>query len=213
MIHFDVFEVSPPDTGGLGLFVSFLVVFYVSQCFSRFYNQYFACTSCRGRIFDACCLIRTGLKDKEVQLRLWRYISLIHISGYCGLTPVFDRDNLFFPMCDKYGLLTPEEKDVINEQFDVDNGGACNRGMVIWALDEITKARENQWLSPFDAMMIRDHILQLRAGFGKLYDYSEQGIPFAYSHLISLTSAMYMWTYAFSKGALYKPDGEAFIDL
>ena len=100
--------------------------------------------------------INTLMADAKVclpqseSLRLWRLLTLIHITGYCGLSPTYSKENLFDALSEKYGLLTPGSPEAIHlSQMDVDKDS--DRGYktcLVWALEILHAGAHRGDISP-----------------------------------------------------------------
>ena len=89
-----------PPLNGLpiiGSFLSFFLVFYAGQAYTRFNSQYFTSMSCEGRIFDICSMAYSSL-DRSAAIRLWRHINLAHALAYVGLSPAYTVKNFLEPV-------------------------------------------------------------------------------------------------------------------
>jgi hypothetical protein len=84
---------------GAGVMVTFMIVFYVGYCYSR-YNTLFANVRVIMRGVVGCCAIARANFGDEAEVRtLMRYLNLLHVAAYTGLSPTYSVENFFNPMC------------------------------------------------------------------------------------------------------------------
>ena len=88
----------------------------LSHCqYTRYNEQYADVQAIMHAIVNVCLAARAAFNDKEEVFRLWRYMNLLHICAYCGLTDELSRDNFLVPLSDKHGLLFGEMRVMPNE--------------------------------------------------------------------------------------------------
>jgi len=121
--------VSDLGTGNIGViggFLTFFLVFYVSQNHKRFFGLYNDTMACKGRIFDVATLAVTTLPE-EMATRLVRYMNAAHAAGFVGLSKTYPSGSFFRHINDSLKLLTDEELTRMNEidldQVSVTGGG------------------------------------------------------------------------------------------
>ena len=123
----------------LGGFLSFFLVFYVNQNHKRFFGLYQDSMACKGRIFDVATLAVTTLPFAQAN-RLVRYMNAAHAAGYVGLSDIYPSQSYFNHIDETLGMLTPQERLRMND-LDLDNGGSCNRELIVWCMHEIQIAQ------------------------------------------------------------------------
>jgi hypothetical protein len=119
----------------VGGFMSFFLVFFLSQTYSRFCTQYDLSMRIEGRIFNLCYLARVALPPAEAW-RLIRYVNAIHILGYIGLNTAYSDNNLFKALNEKHNILTENEVARLR-CIGMDNGGGAYREVIGWAVDVV----------------------------------------------------------------------------
>lgn len=72
----------------IGGFLSFFLVFFVSQAYTRFMTQYDISMRIKGRIVNLSLFARKVLPPAEA-LRLTRYANATHVLGYVGLSDAY----------------------------------------------------------------------------------------------------------------------------
>lgn len=177
----------------IGGFMSFFLVFFVSQAYSRLTAQYDNSMRIEGRIFNLCYLSRCSLPPAEAW-RLWRYLNTIHVVGYTGLSMVYTEQNVFDHMNEKYQLLTETETKRL-KAVGVNIGGSAYREVVGWCLELLYKQFHLQRQQSMDIITLQammNEVLVLRGCIGSLFDYADQPIPFVYVHLLSFLTIFYL---------------------
>jgi len=166
-------------------------------------------------IVNACLSARATFSDQQEVHRLWRYLNLLHVSAYCGMTDYLTKQNFFLPLCEKHkllgedGFVRAEELSAL-DQVGLDESGARACSMYqVWCY-EVLKAEQKRsgsenFSAPIHAQLsnevkaIGDHIK-------RLFAYRFQVLPFIYTHLVSASSTLYLLFTAFTKGLYYHPD-------
>ena len=127
----------------LGSFMSFFVVFYASQSYTRFNEQYSACMACEGRCIDIATLARSCM-PRAWGMRLVRHVNAAQALGYTGLHSAYDAENFFLPFNEQHALVTPAELERLQE-IGLYNGGGCYREAIAWAVEA---SAPNPWTRP-----------------------------------------------------------------
>lgn len=131
----DVPNINTAVVSVIGGFMSFFLVFFLGQTYTRFTQQYDCSMRIEGRIFNLTYLARIALPPAEAW-RLVRYINTIHLLGYIGLGTAYTDQNLFRAFNEKHRFLT--EKEVARlRMIGMDTGGSAYREVVGWALDVV----------------------------------------------------------------------------
>ena len=89
----------------LSSFMSFFLVFYASQTYARFSDQYASSMACEGAILDTAIIARSSKMPYLECLRLVRYLNAAHILAYIGLSDVYNYENYFQPFNAQHTLL------------------------------------------------------------------------------------------------------------
>jgi lipid-A-disaccharide synthase-like uncharacterized protein len=136
-IHIEEKEVfAVPSTATmsvLGSIISFLIVFFVQQSYTRYFAQHQICLTCQTRLMDAVTLSR-GFIPVSQQWQMWRYLNAAHILGYVGISDVYNMQNFFEVLCARYGLLTEDELRYVH-QFGAEGGVKASNELITWACD------------------------------------------------------------------------------
>ena len=214
----DVAEAEQLEDAG-GTMVTFIVVFYVGYCYTRYNQQFDDVQDIMHSINDACIDARVAFGDPEEVHRFWRYINLLHIAAYCGLTAELSESNFFMPIVEKYGLLgegkVRAEEEAVIKRIGLDENGsrACSM-FEVWVMEivkgEAKRARlEDPRDSNYDLtppIQARLHLVlsQIGVSIKRLFSYRYQVMPFIYTHLVSLSCFVYR-TLVHSNSAHHAP--------
>jgi hypothetical protein len=76
----------------IGAFHSLFLVFFASQSYSRFGQQYSAAMAAESRLYDICGLAAAAFKQNKDGIaaahRLFRHVNAVHLLAYVGLSSV-----------------------------------------------------------------------------------------------------------------------------
>ena len=125
-------KVPPMDMGKvaiIGAFHSLFLVFYASQSYARFGQQYSAAMAAEARLYDICALTAAAFKHdragKAAAHRLFRHVNAVHLLAYVGLSSIYTQHNFLTPFNGVHRLISPAEMARIKE-IDPDKGAhAC----------------------------------------------------------------------------------------
>lgn len=187
-------QLGDTDIDILGGFLSFLLVLFVNQTNSRFYDMYGLAKKVAGQIQDVAGLASTQLPPEDAK-RMVRYMNAAHVLGYVGLGGPYSRKHFFEPMNKKHNLLTPKELRRILP-LDMDSGSAAFKEMVTWCQREVGRARKAGHIDSIEAAKMHEHILNIRAAMDGIYDFTDQPTHFFYIHFLCLLSALYLPIFA-----------------
>ena len=162
----------------IGGFVSFFLTFFVNQTYTRFNNLYFNSMTLTGRLHTMILVGRNHLPKEEIW-RFMRYINVIHILVYVGLSETYHQDNFLLPMNDIQKLLQPAELARLQE-IGVNSGGAAANEVIGWALQVIYRNR----LPPLTEDLMVKELMTLRGCVATFFHYEDQPLPYPYLHLL-----------------------------
>ena len=130
--HPDDLDYFPPleQPAVIGGFLSFFLVFYASQAYNRFHEQYDISMSACGRIYDVACLAHAEM-TKPAAKRLWRHCNLAHALAYTGLSEIYTVENFLKPLNQKYGLCSRAEWRRL-EELKPGSGADPTREVITW---------------------------------------------------------------------------------
>lgn len=195
----------------IGGFISFLLVFYNNQGYSRYTAQYEQSMRMEGRIFNATYFARDNLPT-AIAWQFVRYVNGAHLLCYLGLSTEYKRGNLFIPFNDANRIFTEDEIQRLDE-IDMDTGGACYREVLGWAMKLLIEAKKDGYLDFIIYSNMCAEALQLRGAIGALYDFEDQPIPFVYVHLIYSITLMYLSLFAYFVGTSLPADHNHLRDI
>lgn len=125
-LYLDLFVKEHTAVGKLIQGVSTLVFFFLVNIIGvgvrRFYNMYFDMCNLKNAAMKFASLTKAYCFDSNTRLALIRYVNLMIISGFTGLSPAYSKKTLFDPLCKKFNLLTDEERILINTTFETYQG-------------------------------------------------------------------------------------------
>ena len=183
--------------GPLGGFMSFFVVFYVSQSYTRFQAQYNACMMCQSRIVDISILAKSCL-PRPAALRLVRHVNAAHVLGYTALkNAAYTEANFLLPFNSRYLVLTEAELEELRAT-GLERGGGTYRMAVLWAIEgvlEISKIGpryDNYTGMGTREILLFNNVLGLRDQMNLLYSFADQPIPFIYVHMVHFSTHVYL---------------------
>ena len=197
--------------------VTFMVVFYVGYCYTRCNQQFDDVQLIMHSINDACLAARVSFEDALEVHRLWRYLNMLHAAAYCGLTEEFTETNFFVPICDKFSLLHQgairAEEHASLTRINIDESGSRACAMLeVWAFEvlkgEALRASHagKGTLSPPIHARIMGEINNISISIKRLFAYRYQVLPYIYTHLVSLSCALFLFRSAFLVGLEFTPE-------
>jgi len=211
--HGDVEEVAGMLEGG-GTFVAFMIIFYVGYCYERYNAQFADVQRIMNCITNSCMAARVTFVDSEETLRMWRYLNMLHVSAYCGLTTSLTLENFFLPVCERHHLLgegemRAEELASIHKiELDEKGSRACSM-FAVWCFEVIKgeTTRSSEISPPVHARM-QAVVEELTDHIKNLFAYRFQVLPFIYTHLVSMSSTIYLLFTAFTKGQYFDEEAD-----
>ena len=173
---------------GADLLVTFMIIFYVGYCYGRFSDMFNDLEQVMRCIINCSAVARTAFKNKAALFDLWRYLNLLHVTAYCGVTDTYTRQNLFTEFCEAHALLISPKLRAALDAMDIDDRGAsaCNTCM-IWALETVhARAEAGDFSAPIHKEL-GELITGIGSGLARLYSQEYQVLPYIYTHLVSLS--------------------------
>jgi hypothetical protein len=116
------------SVAALGGFISFLLVFFLNECYLRYKAQYLEQVRGMNIIISIAEWGHSFMSNKDRVLQIVRYLNVAHIFAFTGMTEIYAESNLLVPMVDEFNLLTRKELELIRS-FDVDDDG---KGALTW---------------------------------------------------------------------------------
>ena len=187
----------------IGGLVSFLLVFFISQVYSRYMTLYGLSMALEGRIFDSIMLARTSL-PLYAAMRLYRHLNAAHILCYTGFTSAYKPNNILRPLNERHGLLTEEEMDRLS--LIGFGGGSTSREVIVWAIEGVQQQLDTGCITETEKVALVDQLLRFRSAIGSLFDYADLPFPFVYVNFVYLVSLIYPALFAFALGLSFKTD-------
>ena len=215
-----VFEHLGDDTNVdiLGGFLSFLLVIYVNQTNTRFFDMYSLAKASSGRVQDVVGLVcsiyhhhpKTTTTDEAPQVqveeakalayRMVRYMNAAHIIGYVGLGGPYTKQHFFDEYNKNETLLTKDELNKL-QIVGLLGGGSSSaaatfKELVTWCQRDVQLAQRKGYVGSYESQLIQQKILDFRASMDGIYDYCDQPPHFFYIHFLCLLSALYLPIFA-----------------
>lgn len=167
----------------------FCLVFYVTQCYTRFWAQYECAMAARGRVFDSMIMARSALTDSAMW-NLYRYMNAAHVLGYVGLDAFYTPENLFEPVNEEHQLLTDSEIIII-EKIGY-RGGNAYRQVLVWAAHVLLEERKGGRIDKMMWQALNTEVLGMRGKMGMIHDYVNQPLSFSYVSLMNFSIYFYL---------------------
>ena len=166
-------------------------------------------------ITKLCLAARVTFSDPEETLRLWRYLNMLHASAYCGLTTSLTLYNFFLPVCRRHhflgeGEMGTEELEAIRKiEFDDIKGSRACSMFAVWCFEVIKgETMRSSDISPPVHARMQAVVQELTDHIKNLFAYRFQVLPFIYTHLVSMSSTIYLLFTAFTKGQYFDKDAD-----
>lgn len=183
------------DLSILGGFLTFLLVLFVNQTNTRFWEMYLLARSCAGRIQDIAGLAVVQLPRKEAQ-RLVKHLNAAHIAGYLGLPrSPYTKSNFFDIINNENQLLNSHELARL-EPLGMDTSPAPYKELITWCQRNIADARKAGYIDSIEATEMHKRVLAFRAAMDGIHDYCDQPPHFYYIHFLCLLTALYLPLFA-----------------
>ena len=172
-------------------------------------------------INDACLIARVTFEDTLEVHRLWRYLNMLHAAAYCGLTEELSETNFLMPLCEKYGLLSfskvREEEYAELKAINIDQSGSRACAMLeVWAFEVVkgeavryeraSASQRKSALAPPIHAKLQSEINNISISIKRLFAYRYQVLPYIYTHLVSLSCALYLVCFSFLMGTRFSPE-------
>ena len=188
---------------GADMLITFMVVFYLGYCYDRHFEIYHLCTQSKSTIANLCSAGRVCLPE-TARRKLFVHLNLMHASAYCALTPIYNWDNFFSTFSALHHIEVPNHEEIFH---DVDTSGGTHYNMCcVWAQGVLHSSLQAGQLHPEAFRGMLDDLLKLRQCFATIFALQYQVIPFAYSHLVSMSCALYLVGLAVIKAVQFQPD-------
>ena len=186
------------DIDILGGFLSFLLVLFVNQVNSRFFEMYQLSKKCTSQIQDVAGLASSQLQKDDAE-RLVRYMNAAHIAGYVGLGQVYKKQNYFDVVNNREYLLDANEMAAL-QHSDMDAGPATFKELCTWCQREIARVQKAGRIDSNESAQLHSHILEFRKSMDGIYNYCDQPTHFFYIHFLCVLSALYLPIFAVENG-------------
>jgi len=198
----------PAAFDGAGNMIAFMIVFYVGYCYNRFSEQYFLMTGAARLIITCSSTARaTFPQGTDDAMQYWRLLNLMQVCCYVGMSPTYSRENLLTEFSKEFDLI--KSSGLANRLEEVDPDKMGERAMnecFAWAQELLDQLRQDKKLNEHTFKHLLKDTRSIAQSLGKLNAFQNYVMPFAYSHLISLTSTLFLVCQSALKGLFFKPD-------
>ena len=210
----DFGDVDPSAFDTTTSIITFMIVFYVGYCYTRYNQQFDDVERIMHAITNACMFARVHFKDLNEVHRYWRYLNMLHVAAYTSLTTFYSEDNFFRPVCEKWELFAHDAQDRAAEAAIFEGMSLDGQDMRVCSMLEtwiFEIMREEVFLkadkhSPAVYKVMLDEVMKVGDSTKRLFTYQYQVMPFIYTHLVSICSTVYLMFFAFTKGLHFGPD-------
>jgi len=198
---------------GAGTMVTFMIIFYVGYCYNRYTQQFDEVQTMMRSVISVCAEARVNFDDPDEANRIYRYLNMLHILCYTGLSPTYSVHNFFLPLAEKHMLFGVEGSEAFKQeqhhlsQIDIDKeGGRAWQMMYLWCLQVVKRQALAGALTPPIHAQLNKELSTIADCCGNLFACSYQVLPFIYTQLVSFACTVYLVVTAFLKGVLFTPD-------
>ena len=155
------------------------------DCYSRYTAQLADVELMMQKIVDTCILARVVFRDTEEVRRLWRYLNLLQVAAYTGLSASYNEANFFTPVCKRHDLWPKREAQKATEAGALEairngDGAAAFNNYQIWALELVqheAMASNTRLTAPVHTQL-NQQILEVGCAGKRLHAYTYQVLPF-----------------------------------
>jgi len=155
---------------GTNSMVTFMVVFYVGYCYSRFGSMFQDLEQVMRGVINCSAVARGSFRSKRALYDLWRYLNLLHVTAYCGVTTTYSKQNLLDHFAHHYALLIYPEVEKKLFSIDIDNHGALAANTcMVWALEVVQERFDRGDFSAPMHKEMTETITAIGTGLARLY--------------------------------------------
>jgi hypothetical protein len=107
LVQFD--DGSPTAFDGANILVTFMIVFYVGYCYTRWSEQYFIMTSAVRSIITCCGFARACLPaDAPELVAYWQLLNMMHGCCYIGFSTTYSSHNMLLSFAEEFKLFASD---------------------------------------------------------------------------------------------------------
>ena len=126
---------------GASVLVTFMVVFYLGYCYSRYFEQYAALRDAMATIVNVMLTARVCLPTDYCKMT-YMYLNLLHATAYVGMTPVFNSFNFLDRFITEHDLADDEDVEHRLAMLDIDHAGAYTFNVITgWTISLFHEAQ------------------------------------------------------------------------
>jgi len=177
--------------------IAFLLVFYLTACYTRYTAQHDAVMN-SGGFMSNICLFAHNWFSFAGKRRIFRYLNAAHILSFVGLEGVYDETNLFAPLNTAHRLLS--ETEIQKMKLYAFKGSTPYRVLLSWVMESIREEFIQGGISNAEMLKCLKLVFQLRGSLTRVYHFKQQPIPFTYIALVEVIVDWFLPFYAVSIG-------------
>lgn len=159
---------------GASVLVTFMVVFYLGYCYSRYFEQYAAVRDASSTLVDIMINARVCLSPANAKLA-YMYLNLMHATAYVGMTPVYNCANFLDEFIALHELASDVRVDAKLASMDFDHAGAKSfTACTSWVIELFHEAHIRNELDGESYRTMHAEVLHARSKLHSLYAYQHQ---------------------------------------
>jgi len=193
----------------LNTLTAFLLVFYLSQCYTRYQSCVDVCQDLKKAVIDVMLICVGTIGDKEhctpVLMEFWRTLNLVHLTAYEGKdtngkgTGIFSFAGFVLPVAsafgvEEFGMLTRDEVEHISRLAELHRSHVLYHQLLFSRLYRLAQtAIAEKWTSA-NWPVWQNAFAGLRSATERLMHHATMRVPEIYVIAVSLTAFITMWT-------------------
>jgi len=197
-----------------GALLTFMIVFFTSECYKRFSTGFNNCKRVGGAIRNITISVKANLSD-EPHLQQ-EVVRLCNLGQHCLFSQVrhdqYQRvggsaeSERFFSLnyaCDELNWCTVEEKvqlESFNCAHDAEPGSGVELWLVCvaWAHDILHKAFKDGQCTEVTMRTFSEQIFELRAAMSSIWSHFQCPMPLAYFHMLNFFCNIYLLVFSYA---------------
>jgi len=172
--------------------LTFLGVFFLNQCFTRWSEQWVLTCIGGGQVMTAASLLRGYVPQGNQQAnQIVRYMNAAHALAYVGLPQGKEYTyGWFLAIVDEFNLLDKHDIELV-ASMQAEQGPAASFELSRWCLAVANQLRLQGLLTDHQSDSVAGAIVKQRESLAALHYYDSLPIPFAYYNIVTWTLLMF----------------------